>query len=126
MESKKEEFLIKFIESFFEKGKTRRRSDRNSSQTITYVINQICRKYFNDSLKFSQEEIIDAFITQQFRIMENDGRGITEKGKSIPNLGFVSISTRVITEFRNFSQDTELKLFWNQNKNLINSDQLYF
>lgn len=98
----KQQFLKEFINEFFEKGKTKRRTDKTRAIYITKVINQVFFKHFGSTSKFNQTEIIQAFSELSFLILEtnkNERSGITTNGGIEFNKCYISINTSILTKF---------------------------
>lgn len=142
MSKHRQEFLISFINQFFEKSKTKRRSSRNTINVIRFQINKVSRKKFDKKINFSDDEILDAFRLCSFQIMDNFGRERDwEKwkiGTEMPETYFVNIqhaqlgrlisANRKITPETNMKPETVLEVnnlkagleeFWESKKHLL-------
>jgi hypothetical protein len=137
-----EEFLKKFIKTFYNKAKTKRRSSKNQAHIIINTINRISSVYFENSFKFKDNEVLKSFAKNNFEIKENSGEDFSwERFHANSILAsentFIFIQTRDNVDLRlacknnypdNYKDETihrlnqlktNLKLFWQNNKHLV-------
>lgn len=69
--TERELFIVKFIDQFYKKNSTRRRSSKNTAHYIVRTINNVCKLYFARGMKFSEEEIYRAFEASGYLLMES-------------------------------------------------------
>lgn len=135
-------FLDLFIEQFFLKAKTKRRSSKNESNVIIETINNICRVHFGSDLQFSDDEVLESFWDNDFLILnqvdENQSKSLTRKGLLVKvEDTYLNVVVRknqdlilanLKTYPNNWNPETieriddlkcDLKKFWLENKHLI-------
>ena len=134
-------FLSSLINQFLEKG-VKRKSFQNTIGGIAFQINKISRKKFHQKLKFSDDEIMEAFQLCGYTIMNNFGKERNwdkwKIGTDLPETYFINlksgklkrlISTIVKVPKVNWKPETILEIsvlkislseFWESNKYLLN------
>lgn len=136
----KVQFLSRFISEFLEKG-VKRKSFQTVIGGIEFQINKISRNKFDKKLVFSEEEIIDAFISNDYIVMNNFGREMDwekyKNGTLLPESYFINVksaqlkrlvSTNVKVPKDNWKPETVLEVenlkvslseFWESNKHIL-------
>lgn len=81
--TEKQNILSDFIQTFFEKAKTKRKHNKNTIPYLCNIINQACKSHIDKSISFS-EEILDGFYHNGFIFLETKDKniltGLTKKG----------------------------------------------
>lgn len=67
----REQFLILFIQTFYEKSGNNRRSSKNIMEKAFFTINSVSRIFFSKKLKFTEEEVERCFAKAGFKVMRN-------------------------------------------------------
>ncbi|WP_274476142.1 hypothetical protein [Mangrovimonas aestuarii] len=86
----KQDILLDFIQTFFEKAKTNRRHNKNTILNLTEIINRACKLHLHETFDFKEEEILDGFYENGFSILEPTNRNVNT-GRT--NKGIVKFST---------------------------------
>jgi len=72
-----QEFIIKFIDRYYQKSLRKRRSSKNQAKYIAHSMNNVFKKHFDRKVKFDEKEIYDAFKIKGFTIMESTTKDFT-------------------------------------------------
>lgn len=86
----KQNILSDFIQTFFEKSKTKRRHNKNRILNLTDIINQGIKSNIDAEINYTEEEVLDGFYENGFMILEPKDKNI-RIGKT--NKGIVEFSS---------------------------------
>ena len=140
--NKRKEFIIIFIDQFYKKSQRKRRSSKNQAQYIARTINNVCKLFFNKKLNFTEEEIYKAFELNGYSLMESGEKEFTWERFYEGNILivcdlFINVNTQSNHDLKLVMKHTypdfyktetvnkinskkeELKLFWQENKAII-------
>ncbi len=98
-------FLKLFIDSFYVKS-VKRRTPNNQAHWIVKTINDTCKNHFNKRLKFTEDEILEAFNSEGYTIMLSGDEEFTwdrfhNNDIRISNDKFINIKSQNNTDLRN-------------------------
>ena len=136
------QFILNFIDCFYDKSLTKRRSSKNTAHYIARTVNKVFKFYFDKSVKYTEEEIYKAFEINGYSLMKSGKQDFTwhryDNGHILITCDlFINIKPQknsdLIMTMRKSYPDTlkpetldrinscksELRAFWNKNQHLV-------